>query len=153
MVIEWSCCLGGTGSEHLRTTKRLMRTLLKIGFQQCYLPKTDFDNLIDITPVFYASKNGVANGVSSSNTNASGRHAPSTNHSMLMFIKPSWVSVIPCNPTRFDGPPGPFILPLLPVLLTLSPETWTLGTSRLPFELPHQPPSRCKGDWGQTGLF
>ena len=44
-------------------------------------------------------------------------------HSMLMFIKPSCVSFMPCNPTRFEGPPGPFILPLLPVLFTLSPET------------------------------
>lgn len=39
--------------------------------------------------VLHAPKNGVADGVSSSSINAKGSHAPSTVHSMLIFINPS----------------------------------------------------------------
>ena len=69
-------------------------------------------------------------------------------YSMLMFIRPSFVSFMPCMPTRFPNGPEPFAL--LP-LLALSTELW-IDPSLFAL-ICHQPPSLCAGDGGRIGLF
>lgn len=69
------------------------------------------------------------------------------NHSILIFIIPSEVSVIPCNPTLFG--PGPELT--LPCLS--SDPMPALEVSRVNFDLSHQPPALGTGDWVATGLL
>ena len=80
----------GGGSKYLRATIRRDCSLLRLPDRQHRIAKRGlfhdgFDNKIRIA----CCKNGVANGVSSSNIYANGRYALSTGHSMLMFISPS----------------------------------------------------------------
>lgn len=70
------------------------------------------------------------------------------NHSMLMFINPSLVSVIPCKPTRFKVP----VCGLLRLLLVFS------GKSDPIFDLGGGPQMLCPesltaGEFGITGLL
>src|SRR5690242_17705573 len=74
---------------------------------------------------------------------------------MLIFIKPSLVSVMPCSPTRF-GPKVGVIL-MLPPLLDRSPfDCPLIEVSRLAFvivDVPQRLPSRWLGDCEMTGLL
>lgn len=80
------------------------------------------------------------------------------NHSMLIFISPSLVSVIPCRPTLF-GPRLGVTLIVLPPLFDLSPEAWPPGGAPFVIEpsllvlfVAHMP-SLCCGDCDRTGLL
>jgi len=79
----------------------------------------------------------------------SGPQAPT--YSMLIFIKPSLVSVIPCRPVFLTGPSTGVVT--CPTLLALS-STLTLGSvvSRSSFDCPHHDPP-LSGDWPGTGLL
>jgi len=79
---------------------------------------------------------------------------------MLMFIKPSFVSLMPCKPTLFipfapvtnpTPAPLPVVVPDELPLPTLSPSTCPLGIS-LAARPAHHPPSRCAGLGGRIGL-
>jgi hypothetical protein len=72
-------------------------------------------------------------------------------YSMLIFISPSFVSVIPCSPIRLGPKVG--VMLMLPPLFERSPwDCPLIDVSRLAFaDVPHKLLSRCTGDCEMTG--
>lgn len=73
-------------------------------------------------------------------------------HSILIFMKPSLVSVMPCRPILLG--PNEGVILTLPPLFDLSPAAWPPEPCPFAFvAVPHRLPSRCAGDCDSTGLF
>lgn len=87
------------------------------------------------------------------------RNRATLSYSMLIFIKPSLVSVMPCSPTRFG--PNVGVMLMLPPLFDRSPlDCPPIDVSRLAFVIvdavvavPQRLPSRWLGDCEITGLL
>lgn len=73
-------------------------------------------------------------------------------YSMLIFMSPSLVSVMPCSPILLGPRVG--VMLILPALFDLSPVECPLIEVSLPaLAVPHRLLSRCAGDCEMTGLL